>query len=176
MTFSMSRGSAPASFGSTRVRIDIAAVVDAAIEACRPAMDTRLQRLTVHLPTSALEVHGDAARLVQVLGNLLDNASKYTPDGGEIRLSVQARGDSVVVAVTDNGIGISAESLPRIFEPFVQDTQAIGFNGAGLGIGLTVVRELVEAHAGEVQASSAGTGLGSEFVVTLPLFRLGAQR
>ncbi|HEY4957623.1 MAG TPA: diguanylate cyclase [Caldimonas sp.] len=159
-----------------KVRIDIAAVVDAAIEACRPAMDTRLQRLTVHLPASALEVHGDAARLVQILGNLLDNASKYTPDGGEIKLSVQARGDSVVVAVADNGIGISAASLPRIFEPFVQDTQAMGFNGTGLGIGLTVVRELVEAHAGEVQASSAGTGLGSEFVVTLPLFRLGAQR
>ena len=159
-----------------RARVDIAAVVDAAIDASRPAMDTRLQRLAVELPIGPIEVHGDAARLVQVLGNLLDNASKYTPDGGEIRLSVQARGDAVTIAITDSGIGISPESLPRIFEPFVQDPHAIGFNGTGLGIGLTVVRELVEAHAGTVQAMSAGSGLGSEFVVTLPLLGFDARR
>ena len=77
--------------------------------------------------------------------------------------------DAIVMTVSDNGIGIAAEALPNVFEPFVQDTHAIGFNGVGLGIGLTVVRELVEAHGGNVVASSAGSGLGSQFVVTLPL-------
>ena len=159
-----------------RARVDIAAVVDAAIDASRPAMDTHPQRLAVEQSVDPIEVDGDAARLVQVLGNLLDNASKYTPGGGEIRLSVQARGDAVLIAVADSGIGIPQESLPRIFEPCVQGPHAIGLNGTGLGIGLTVVRELVEAHAGTVQATSAGSGLGSEFVVTLPLLGLGAGR
>jgi signal transduction histidine kinase len=77
--------------------------------------------------------------------------------------------DVIVLTVSDNGIGITAEALPRIFEPFVQDQHAIGFSGSGLGIGLTVVRELVEAHGGSVVASSAGSGFGSQFVVTLPL-------
>jgi len=114
-------------------------------------------------------MHADPVRLAQVLRNLLDNASKYTPNGGQITLSVTVLDETVVVSVSDNGIGITAELLPRVFEPFVQDKHAIGFNGAGLGIGLTVVRELVDAHGGNVAASSAGTGLGSRFTVTLPL-------
>ena len=121
------------------------------------------------MPSIALHVDGDPLRLTQVLCNLLDNASKYTQVGGDIRLCVSAAEGSIVMTVSDNGIGITAEALPRVFEPFVQDQHAVGFNGAGLGIGLTVVRELVDAHGGSVIARSAGSGLGSQFVVTLPL-------
>jgi diguanylate cyclase len=105
----------------------------------------------------------------QLLSNLLDNASKYTPDGGEISLIVNAHKDEVVIHVRDNGIGISPDALPRVFEPFAQDSHVTGFNGQGLGIGLTVVKELVEAHGGTVVVASGGIGLGSEFIVTLPV-------
>ena len=149
--------------------IDLASCIDQAVDACRPAIQTRLQHLRTHLPLHALHVRGDPVRLVQVVSNLLDNASKYTPEGGEIALSVEVTDDAIVMTVSDSGIGIAAEALPRVFDPFAQDAHAIGFNGAGLGIGLTVVRELVEGHGGSVVASSAGTGLGSQFVVTLPL-------
>ncbi|GAB3346696.1 sensor histidine kinase [Lysobacter tyrosinilyticus] len=161
-----------ASTGKLRLEhqlVDMTGIIDEAVDACRPAMDTRLQRFSVHVPARALEMQGDPIRLAQILRNLLDNASKYTPNGGEIGLSVVVRDGALVMTVSDNGIGITAEALPKIFEPFVQDTHAIGFNGVGLGIGLTVVRELVEAHGGTVVATSAGTGLGSQFVVTLPL-------
>ena len=121
------------------------------------------------MPLCSLLIAGDAVRLVQVLCNLLDNASKYTQVGGELGLSVATTEDAVVITVSDNGIGITPQALPKVFDPFVQDAHAIAFNGAGLGIGLTVVRELVEAHGGQVVASSAGTGFGSQFVITLPL-------
>ena len=149
--------------------MDLADTLDEAIETCRPALATRRQAFDVDVPAGVLEVHGDADRLAQVFSNLLDNASKYTPAGGRIGLRVRVAEEAIVVTVSDNGIGITAAALPNVFDPFVQDTHAIGFNGAGLGIGLTVVRELVEAHGGTVVAASAGTGLGSEFVVTLPL-------
>jgi signal transduction histidine kinase len=152
-----------------RKPVDLAGIIDEAVAACRPAMDTRLQHFSVQAPAHAVWLNADAVRLAQVLRNLLDNASKYTPNGGEIGLSVVVIDETVVMSVSDSGIGITAEALPRLFEPFVQDKHAIGFNGAGLGIGLTVVRELVHAHGGHVVASSAGTGLGSEFVVSLPL-------
>jgi len=149
--------------------MDLAVIIDEAVDACRPAMATRLQRFDVQIPAGALAVHGDADRLAQVFSNLLDNASKYTPVGGAIGLLLRVAEETVVIAVSDSGIGITDEALPHVFDPFVQDTHAIGFNGAGLGIGLTVVRELVEAHGGTVVATSAGTGLGSRFTVTLPL-------
>lgn len=152
-----------------RELVDIVDIVDAAIDLSRPAMDTRLQSLVVEVPSCALQLQADPVRLTQVLSNLLDNASKYTPNGGEIRISVAQVDDALMVTVSDRGIGMTAEALPTVFEPFVQDAHAITFNGTGLGIGLTVVRELVEAHGGKVVASSAGSGLGSEFVVTLPL-------
>lgn len=152
-----------------RRRVDLAGIIGEAVDGSRPARKKRGQQLEVHRPAGALEVHGDPIRLTQVLGNLLDNASKYTPIGGEIGLSVVVAGDTIVMTVSDNGIGITADALPHIFEPFVQDPLAIGFNSAGLGIGLTVVRELVEAHGGNVSVTSAGSGLGSQFVVTLPL-------
>lgn len=152
-------------------QVDVADIIDDAISACRPAMDTRLQSLDVKVPSRALKVKGDPVRLVQVLHNLLNNASKYTPDRGEIGLHVTVDEGTLLLAVFDNGIGITAEALPSIFEAFVQDTHAIGYNGVGLGVGLTVVRRLVEAHGGQVVASSEGRGLGSRFVVSLPLLQ-----
>jgi diguanylate cyclase (GGDEF)-like protein len=149
--------------------VDLVAIIDEAIDACRPAMDKRLQQFSVQVPTWPIQLDADPVRLAQILRNLLDNASKYTPDGGEIRLSIAVIDANVVISVSDSGIGITTEGLPRIFEPFVQEKHAIGFNGTGLGIGLTVVRELVNAHGGRVAVTSAGTGLGSQFVVTLPL-------
>lgn len=152
-----------------REMVDLAGIIDEAVAACRPAMDTRLQHFSVQAPVRAIELYADPVRLAQVLRNLLDNASKYTPNGGEIGLSVAVIDGAVEVSVSDSGIGITAEALPKVFDPFVQDKHAIGFNGVGLGIGLTVVRELIDAHGGHVSASSAGTGQGSLFVVTLPL-------
>lgn len=149
-------------------RADLLVIVAEAIEACRPAMDVRLQAFSTQLPLLPVSVDADPLRLVQVLSNLLDNASKYTPKGGSIRLTVTVRDADVVIVVKDSGIGIPAESLPHIFELFAQDPHATGFNGAGLGIGLTVVRELVEAHGGTVLARAGADGVGSEFVVTLP--------
>jgi len=149
--------------------VDLAGTIAQAVDTCRPAMDTRWQRLRVQMPSKALQVRGDPLRLAQVVGNLLDNASKYTPNGGEVALSAVVTADAVVLTVSDNGIGIAAEALPHVFEPFVQDAHAVGFDNTGLGVGLAVVRELVGAHGGSVVARSAGIGLGSEFVVTLPL-------
>lgn len=149
--------------------VDLAGTIDQAVHACRPAMDKRRQHLHLRLPPQSLPLRGDPLRLGQVVSNLLDNASKYTPDGGDIALSAVVVDDAVVMTVSDSGIGIATEALPGVFEPFVQDARAIGFNRAGLGIGLTVVRELVEGHGGSVVARSAGVGLGSQFVVTLPL-------
>ena len=149
--------------------LDMTGILDQAIGACRPAMDTRLQHFSIHVPACPLWVHGDPVRLAQVLINLLDNASKYTPQSGEIELSVWMEDTTLKIGISDSGIGITAEALPKVFEPFAQDAQATGFNRDGLGIGLTVVRELVTAHGGSVIASSAGSGQGSKFVVTLPL-------
>ncbi|MCQ4319632.1 sensor histidine kinase, partial [Stutzerimonas stutzeri] len=116
-------------------------------------------------------INGDPMRLAQILGNLLGNAAKYTPVGGSVSLLATAERDMVEISIRDNGIGITARALPFIFEPFVQDVNAVGFNGAGLGIGLTVVRELVEAHGGTVTGRSEGSGKGSELVVRLPLVK-----
>jgi diguanylate cyclase (GGDEF)-like protein len=148
--------------------VDLIAIIDDALNACRPGMDARLQHLTVHISPGPLVVHADPVRLAQILSNLLDNASKYTKDGGDIRFSVVSNEDSIVLTVSDTGIGMSAESLSTVFEPFMQGVNAIGFNGGGLGIGLTVVRELVQAHGGTTNASSEGVGRGSTFIVTLP--------
>ena len=151
--------------------VELAAVIDNAVEACRPMMDSRRQQFSRHVPLRPLLVQGDAAGLKQLVGNLLDNASKYTAEGGRIGLSVMVSGGSAEMTVSDNGIGITAQALPHVFEPFAQDSHAIGLHGAGPGIGLTAVRELARAHGGTVLASSAGVGLGSQFTVTLPLVR-----
>jgi diguanylate cyclase (GGDEF)-like protein len=148
--------------------VDLAVLVEESVEACRPALDVRGQRLEVRMPPGPLPLDGDPLRLVQVLTNLLDNASKYTPERGALHLDVEVYPEAYVLSVEDDGIGITPEALPHIFEPFVQDLHATRFNAAGLGIGLAVVRELVEAHQGTVAVYSPGQGHGSRFVVTLP--------
>jgi diguanylate cyclase len=154
--------------------VDLAQVIDRAIAAIQPMMVERGQHFESHRPPGALDVAGDAARLEQVVSNLLDNASKFTHEGGRISLSVIVTADTLTLTVSDDGIGITAQMLPYVFEPFVQDTRALGFHGVGLGIGLTVVRALVRAHDGDLVADSAGAGRGSQFVVTLPLAGSGA--
>ncbi|UZE12732.1 sensor histidine kinase [Pseudomonas sp. B21-053] len=149
--------------------VDMVQIIQSAIDVCRPVMNTRHLHFNAELPARALSVDGDPVRLTQILGNLLGNAAKYTPAGGNVTLSVTTTDDVLEMRICDDGIGISAQALPFIFEPFVQDVHAIGFNGAGLGIGLTVVRELVEAHGGTVVGISDGDGRGSTFIVTLPL-------
>jgi diguanylate cyclase (GGDEF)-like protein len=156
--------------------VDLSQLIDEAVLNGQPAMDLRGQRFRLHTVPGPIQVLGDAVRLAQVLGNLLDNAVKYTPDGGWIDVAVTVDGADVVLSVSDSGIGIAAESLHQIFEPFVQDQQATRFNSQGLGIGLTVVRELVLAHGGQVEAHSGGEGRGSRFVVTLPLVQGSASR
>jgi len=161
-----------ASTGKLRINrsdIDMIQILNGAIDACSPVMSAQKQHFDAHLPDSVLIVNGDSGRLAQILHNLLANAAKYTPVGGSIKLSVTVEADVLRISISDNGIGVTAKALPFIFDPYVQDAHAIGFNSTGLGIGLTVVRELVEAHGGTVMGMSDGDGKGSEFVVTLPL-------
>jgi signal transduction histidine kinase len=150
--------------------IEMADVLEAAVQMCKPAMDKRFQRLLESMPSNVVLVNGDAVRLTQVFSNLLDNASKYTQDRGEIQLTMEVHDQAVVIKVVDNGVGISAKALPHIFDLFVQDptVQAFGQNSHGLGIGLAVVRDLVSAHGGTVLATSMGRNLGSQLAVTLP--------
>lgn len=149
--------------------VDIVQVVSEAVDACVLMMTNRKLQFSAHLPDGKLMMKGDPVRLAQILHNLLGNAAKYTPANGTVELTVTAESGALKISILDNGIGISAEALPTIFDPYVQDVHAVVFNGTGLGIGLTVVRELVEAHGGKVTGGSAGDGQGSEFVVTLPL-------
>ncbi|AWM92294.1 alkaline phosphatase [Pseudomonas sp. 31-12] len=149
--------------------VDIATIIDETVNVCRPAINLRFQQFVVHQPSRPLMINGDQLRLTQILCNLLGNASKYTPNNGSIELVVGAGTEDITLTFSDTGIGISAEVLPFIFDPFVQDAHAIGVNGTGLGVGLTVVRELVEGHQGSVSVFSGGLGLGSKFIVTLPL-------
>lgn len=150
---------------------DLARVARAAAAASKRVMDARRQLLELELPTGALEVHGDASRLEQLLNNLLDNASRFTPDAGKIALTVQAVDHTVVLTVSDNGVGLPADALADIFEPFTRRPPEMGLAGGGLGIGLAVVRRVAESHGGSVVARSAGAGAGSQFIVTLPLWR-----
>ncbi|MEO6022675.1 MAG: diguanylate cyclase [Burkholderiales bacterium] len=156
-------------FWLERSTVDMGDILSLAVEICRPAMDKRFQHLKMQAPPSPLSVYGDPVRLAQIFSNLLDNASKYTPAGGEIALAVEVFDHAMTITVSDNGIGITAEALPNIFDLFVQDTRTMAFHNGGLGIGLAVVRELVKAHGGTVAGSSAGPDLGSKFVVTLPM-------
>lgn len=151
-----------------RVDLDIVQTLSAAVEACQPLMLNNGLLFSANLPRSAVWVNGDGVRLSQVVHNLLTNAAKYTPRGGKVELIATAISKAVMIRVCDNGIGISSATLSKVFEPYVQDVSAVQFNGTGLGIGLTVVRELVEAHGGTVVGTSAGEGRGSMFTVTLP--------
>jgi signal transduction histidine kinase/CheY-like chemotaxis protein len=153
--------------------VALAEVVRRAVETSRPLIEGRRHRLEVRLPDEPLHVIGDLTRLAQVLLNLLNNAAKYTEEGGQITLTVEraaADPGAVVLRVRDTGVGIPPEVLPKVFDLFTQASRTLDRAQGGLGIGLTLVRRLVEMHGGSVRASSAGPGKGSEFVVRLPLF------
>jgi two-component system CheB/CheR fusion protein len=138
------------------------------VETSRPLLDTRGPALTVSLPPEPLWLEGDLTRLAQVFSNLLNNAAKFTEEGGRVALSAERQGDEVVVRVRDTGIGMTRDMLSRAFELFAQAEGSLGRSRGGLGIGLTLVQRLVEMHGGSVQAFSEGPGKGSEFVVRLP--------
>jgi signal transduction histidine kinase len=151
-----------------RERVDLRSVVEAALESSGPALDATSRDLRVDLPDVPLCVFGDAARLSQVVSNLLTNAAKYTPCGGSIRVALEAQGRDAVVRVADNGVGIPPEMLDRIFELFAQADRTLDRAQGGLGIGLSLVRKLVTLHGGSVTAESPGLGRGSTFTVRLP--------
>jgi PAS domain S-box-containing protein len=149
-------------------RVDLAAVVRSALETSRPLTDAARQRVIVTLPPAPVSVTGDPTRLSQVVANLLNNATKYTAEGGRIELAVARENGAAVVRVRDEGIGIPAELLPRVFDLFVQADRSLERSRGWLGIGLTLVKSLVELHGGTVEAKSNGPGKGSEFTVRLP--------
>ena len=151
-----------------REPVEVRAVVTRAVETARPLIEARGHRLSVELPAESLRVEGDPVRLAQVLSNLLNNAAKYTESGGRITLKAGAEGGEVVLCVRDEGVGIAPELLPRVFDLFTQGNHPAALSQGGLGIGLTLVRRLVELHGGRVEAHSEGLGRGSEFVVRLP--------
>ncbi len=157
--------------GKIRVRpepVDVAAVVAQAVEATGSVIDAHGHRLAVALPPEPLWVTGDPARLTQVLTNLLNNAAKYTEDGGDIAVAVRREGGDAVLAVRDTGVGIPPGMLSAVFDLFTQIDRSLDRSQGGLGVGLTLVKRLIELHGGTVHARSDGPGRGSEFVVRLP--------
>ena len=151
-----------------RATVSIAAVLAQAVEAARPPAEGRGQALEVDVSADVGWVDGDPVRLAQAVGNLLDNAIKYTEDGGRVRLWARAEADEVVIVVEDSGIGIDPALLPHVFDLFIQADRSLERKQGGLGLGLTLVRRLVEMHGGRVEAASAGPGLGSAFTIRLP--------
>jgi signal transduction histidine kinase/ActR/RegA family two-component response regulator len=148
--------------------LELGPVLDSALEAARPFIEGAGHQLVVERPSEPVHVHGDSTRLAQVFGNLLHNAAKFTPEGGRVSVAVEPGRGEVVVRVGDTGVGIASRHLPRLFEMFSQATPTLERSEEGLGIGLALVRALVELHEGSVEARSAGPGQGSEFVVRLP--------
>lgn len=147
--------------------LDLGVIVADAVDASRHAIDAKRQRLRVELAPGPTTVRGDPQRLTQVFSNLLNNASRRTPPGGDIVLAMAAGGDQLVISVAHEGVGIAREALPHVFDLFTLDTN-VPLDESGLGIGLAVVHELVRAHGGSVTASSDGNDRGTEFVVRLP--------
>lgn len=152
-----------------RARLLVTELLAQAAESAQPSINMRDQTLCLDVPSMPLVVDGDPVRLAQVFSNLLLNASKFTPQQGRIILSAAVESDTLTVTVKDDGVGIPADVLPRIFDLFVQGPQSLDRSDGGLGIGLSVVRGLVHMHGGTVSAYSAGSNLGSMFTVTLPV-------
>jgi signal transduction histidine kinase len=149
-------------------QVELAGIVGQAVETCRPFFEGAGHLLSVSVPTEPIDLIGDPVRLTQVLNNLLNNACKYTPAGGRVGLTVWREGTDALVAVRDTGRGIPAEMLPKVFEMFTQVDCSLERSQGGLGVGLSLVKHLVELHGGAVSARSEGEGRGSEFVVRLP--------
>ncbi len=156
-------------------RANLADIVHHALETCAPPIQDKQHRLTVSIPPAPIYVDADSARLSQALCNLLVNAAKFTPNGGEIRLDVRRNGGDAVISITDSGVGISADMIDKVFEMFTQLDRSLETSQAGLGIGLSIVQRLVEMHGGTVEARSAGLGTGSEFIVKLPVAVVQAE-
>jgi signal transduction histidine kinase/ActR/RegA family two-component response regulator len=152
-----------------RAQVDVAEIVARAVETSRPLIDSRQHELAIVLPDESLSVFGDVTRLSQVLANLLNNAAKYTDAHGRIQVRVERDGGQVVIRVQDNGIGISREMLSKVFDLFAQAERSLDRASGGLGIGLALVRRLIEMHGGSVSAHSGGVGQGTEMVVRLPV-------
>jgi signal transduction histidine kinase len=150
-------------------RLELAPVVQRAVESSRPLIEERRHQLSVSVPEASIWLDADPTRLEQILSNLLTNAAKYTEEGGRVWIKAEHQDHEVVIRVRDTGIGISQEILPRVFDLFIQAERSLDRAQGGLGIGLTLVRQLVELHGGQVEACSAGPGKGSEFIVHLPL-------
>jgi len=152
-----------------RGRIELASIVNHAIEAARPLCVITHHEITVDMPTAAIYLDADSTRMAQIVGNLLNNACKFTETGGRISLTVELEGEWAVIRISDSGIGIAADQLPRIFDMFMQVDTSLGRSTSGLGIGLMMVKSLVEMHDGSVTVRSSGVGHGSEFTVRLPV-------
>jgi CheY-like chemotaxis protein/anti-sigma regulatory factor (Ser/Thr protein kinase) len=148
--------------------VDLARIVAHSVETARPLIDARGQALAVSVPAAPVWLSADFARLSQVVSNLLNNASKYTGEGGRIELTANAEEGEATIVVRDNGVGIEAQLLPKVFDLFVQGDRALDRGQGGLGIGLTLVKRLVELHNGRVDAASDGPGRGATFTVALP--------
>jgi len=155
--------------------INLASVLEQAVQTSEPMLKARGHQLTVRLPEQPVYLEADPARLVQVVGNLLNNAAKYTDRGGQIQLTVERDGSEVVISVIDNGIGIPPEMVSRVFDMFTQLDGSQDRSQGGLGIGLTLVKRLVALHGGSVACQSKGVGAGSEFVIRLPACAGSAQ-
>jgi CheY-like chemotaxis protein len=149
--------------------VDVNAVLWGAVDVVQPLIDERKHRLSVRPLGRPVTVHGDRPRLVQIVSNLLDNAAKYTDAGGEITLSAITQDGHVAICVSDTGVGITPDLLPHVFDLFTPSQRTVERGQAGLGIGLSVVRNLVSLHGGTVEARSSGFKQGSEFVVSLPI-------
>ena len=149
--------------------VDLKPILRAAVETVQPLIDARGHRLDLEIDPRPLYVDGDGARLIQAFANILHNAAKYTPNGGYISVSAAPDQSVARISVHDSGQGISAELMPRVFEPFTQADQSLARSAGGLGVGLALVRRVTDLHGGDVRAISAGQGKGSEFVVRLPL-------
>jgi len=161
------------SLGKIHLRREVVALTSIlahAAESYTPSIELAGQHLELALPDSPTMVYGDSARLVQLFGNLIGNASKFTPDGGRIDVVARLEISSVVISVKDSGVGLAADKLVCIFEPFTQFDNPVGRSNTGLGIGLALAKQLVEMHGGNIEARSVGPGHGSEFVVRLPLY------
>ena len=150
-------------------RCDLTKIIMHAVEDCRPLIDARRHRLVVSVSNEPKWLEGDATRLEQIITNLLNNAAKYTEEGGKITLSAMRAGSSVLIRVEDTGVGIAPDLLTHVFDLFTQADRSLAHSQGGLGLGLTLVRQLVEKHKGTVTASSDGIGQGSSFTVQLPL-------
>lgn len=155
--------------------VELASVIESALDTVRPLLESRGHELTVSVPPQPVRLQADPVRLSQVFSNLLNNAAKYTEQGGHIALTAAISGGAVRVTIADDGIGIAPDTLPGIFQMFAQGNHSAARSETGLGVGLALARELIELHAGSIRATSAGTGRGSTFTVMLPLMSASAD-